>query len=170
MQYLNENSKKVVQRMDIVVQYAFEKINENAEEPILMAQMSGELILEHVKAEYAAYLENAELGKEDWEFVRKYVLLARAAMEEGYVPSYTGMSGAMRIYNPLFEYYYDLVQLEHIEQIESALSRYETAQTFIDKKGICVYVENYLFNNDIDFTREDIQQIEARVAEIRAQM
>lgn len=169
--YTNEeNSKKVVQSMDILLKYSYEKLNENAETPILMAQVTGEMMLEYVRAEYEAYLADNSLGKEAWDTVREYILLARAAMEDGYVPSYVGMATAMRFYNPLFDYYYDLVQLEHIEQIESALSRYETAKTFIDKKGICVYVETYLSENDIDFTREDIQAIQARVAEMRAQV
>ena len=169
--YTNEeNSKKILQCVDILKEYAYELLNTDPENPILIEDVTGEMLLSYVVAEYEAYLEDDTLSITAWEYARKYVLIARAAMEEGYVPTYSGLSVALRFYNPLFAYYYDLVQLDHIEQIERALSRYETAQTFIDKKGIFIYVETYLAENDIDFTREDIQAIQLRVDAIRAQI
>lgn len=169
--YTNEeNSKKVIQVVDILMQYGYELLNTDPDNPIVMDDVTGEKVLEYVKAEYDAYLADNTLDTTAWEYVRKYVLIARAAMEEGYLPSYSGLAAALRFYNPLFVYYYDLIQLDHIKQIENTLSRYESAQTFIDKKGIYLYIETYLIENDIDFTREDIQAIQARVEEIRLQI
>ncbi len=165
-----ENAKKIVQAVEILRQYGYELLNTDPENPIVIGDVTGEKVLDYVKAEYDAYLADNTLETPAWDYVRKYILIIRAAMEEGYVSTYSGVAQAIVFFDPLFVYYYDLIQLDHIEQLESALSRYETAQTFIDKKGIFLYVDTYLFENDIDFTREDIKAIQERVEAIRLQI
>lgn len=164
------NSEVAVKCINLVKEYALALLNEKNGTELTLADLTGEMVLEYVKAEYAAYEADPTVGKPAWDYIRKYILMARASMEDGYVESADGLAFALTFYEPLFNYYYKLVQIDHVSHLNETLARYETASTFIDKKGICTYVENYLVENDINHNLEDIIAIKERVAVIKAEI
>ena len=164
------NSSVAIQCIDLVKEYALKLLNKAEDTEVTLEALAEEL-LTYVKAEYDAYLADPTAEKPAWDYVRRYILMARASMPDGgYDENYGGLADAKTFYDPIFDYYYDLVQLEHVAHLNETLARYESATTYIDKKGICTYVENYLVENDIDHTREDIAAIKERVDAISAEI
>lgn len=55
-------------------------------------------------------------------------------------------------------YFYELIQNEHIKVITAQLESFKTSATYIEKVGICSYINNYIADNDdsIDYDREEI--------------
>ena len=82
-----------------------------------------------------------------------------------YDVAHTGFETAKAVFDLAHEYFWNELQNEHIELLTAKLDSYnEAGKLYIDKAGICTYVERYFEINaiDIDFESEEIKSIIAR--------
>ena len=170
------NAKKIVLGVRLYKEYIVNIFNEQikaqtpvGELPKLMKlyELTSDKVFEYILKEKAD--EEAGLIAEAtaWEYVRSYSLTVARAVKEGYNTAYEGVDEALAFNEKIYAYFYNLLQEEHIQHLTETLARYETAQTYVDKLGVCTYIENYIATQDIDTTRADVIVFIERVAEIR---
>ena len=170
------NAKKIVTGVRMYKEYILSIFNEQikaqtpvGELPSLMklSELTSDMVFDYILDEKAA-VEAGELTEAvAWEYVRTYSMIAARAHKEGYDETYDGVEAAVAFNNEIYGYYYSILQVEHVAHLTETLSRYENAQTYVDKLGICTYIENYIATQDMDRTREDVSVLLARVGEIR---
>ncbi len=76
--------------------------------------------------------------------------------------SVEGFGEAMAHYERINSYFYEKLQLEHVSTLEAKLNSVINSDSYIERSGACTYVNNYLIANDVDTSREDIQNIIAK--------
>lgn len=173
------NSKKVVVGVRTYKEYILNIFNEEikAQTPVgelpslvKISEITSDMVLDYILEEKAAAEAVEDGAAPAWDYVRNYSSLAARAEKEGYDESYDGVLEAIEFNREIYAYFYDLLQEEHVAHLTETLSRYESAQTYVDKLGICTYIDNYIAAQDIDTSREAIVALIARVAEIRASL
>ena len=93
----------------------------------------------------------------NYDYIDKYILIIRSVVSENnYDPEYTGVGEYLEVYNEINEYFYANLQKHHVDVIKERLDQYPKTQSYIEKKGICVYIDNYLKNNDVDLENAEI--------------
>ena len=100
----------------------------------------------------AAWVENAE-------YINKYIVIIRDTLKMDYDADYEGLSEALAIYEPINAYFYGILQKQHVEIISAELAKFETANSYIEKMGICAYITRYVSKNDIDENNEEIKAL-----------
>ncbi len=81
---------------------------------------------------------------------------------EGVDESIEGYETAKLIFDQIHAYYWEKTQSEHVQLLSAKLATYNVAgSSYIDKAGICTYVENYIDKNyaDIDFDNAEIARL-----------
>ena len=98
----------------------------------------------------------AELGVkalENYDYVDAYMTVIRNLVNaEAYVPEVEGIDSALEIFNILDEIFFNRLQGIHYSVIKAQLDKYAMTSSYIEKAGICAYVENYIINNAVDMT------------------
>ena len=82
-----------------------------------------------------------------------------------YDADYEGFASAKKVFDLAHDYFWNKLQAENIAHLTEKLDSYNEAdKLYIDKAGICTYVDRYLEFNavDIDFDNETIKSIIAR--------
>ncbi len=114
---------------------------------------------------------------EEWEdeanqaYINKYLVLIRDFLREDengelkYDPGIDGVSEAIACYKPINDYFFGLMQLDHVEVFEEQLARYAKTEAYIEKMGICAYLRSYITKNkyDIDMNNSDIKSCIGRL-------
>ena len=99
-----------------------------------------------------AYYE-ALLNKANTEFdlVEPYITVVRKIVASGnYDEKMDGVKEALVIFELLDEPVYSTLQAQHIEIIKAQFEKYAATASYIEKAGICTYVENYIITNNVD--------------------
>ena len=82
-------------------------------------------------------------------------------VEGEYDPEYQGFKSAMVIYNDVNDYFWENLQQEHVSVLKERLDQYNHKDsTYIERAGICTYVDRYLEINEgyVDYSHEDIKK------------
>lgn len=116
-----------------------------------------------INAEYqngASYEATESFWKANYDYINKYVLVIRQIVSSAsYDPTYEGVGDAIATYNTMDAYFYELLQREHCEVIGEQLAKYLLTDSYIEKLGICTFVNNYVEINDVDTSRDDISEL-----------
>ena len=111
----------------------------------------------------AQYTE--EEYEEKYEEINKYILVVRDLVTPNadgtlkYKTGYLGVTSAVRLYNKVNDFFYQKLQLEHIEKLSTELNKYLTLDSYIEKQGVCIYIRNYVATNDVDENNAEIRRI-----------
>ena len=107
--------------------------------------------------ELESYEDTEEFWNANYEFIERYVNIVRDVLKSGnYSAVYPDLDKTIEKYNVINEYFYEKLQEEHIAAIGPQLEKYPTTNSYIEKLGICTFVENYVASNDIDMTNETL--------------
>ena len=92
-------------------------------------------------------------------------------LAENYDPEYPGVDEAIAQFELVDEYFYELLQEEHIEIIGTQLARFAESDSYIEKVGICTYLDRYFANNsDINLELEEIQEFIYKLERYKAEL
>ena len=175
------NAKKIILCTDYYKEYVANRLNEKlaAETPEgqdytpwTKDSITITMVLDLVQTEYAAFLRGEIEEAADWMYVRRYCVYAERARNEGYDEQYAGLGTYLNYHAEVYAYYYDLIQEEHLLVLEEMLLKYNEAKTYVDKLGVCTYIENYIVKNSVNMERENdkVTTIATRLAEIKAEL
>ena len=114
--------------------------------------------------EFITGLENYEDTEEFWaanfEFIDKYTTIIRDIVNKGesaYDASVDGIAEALLKFEVIDSYFYNSLQDKHIALIKEQLDKYTKTNSYIEKLGICTYVNNYIATNGIDENDERLK-------------
>ena len=78
--------------------------------------------------------------------------------DQPYNPEYEGFAAAEVVYDSANEFFYAKLQKEFISDIKAKLDTYNSAEnSYIDKAGICTYVDLYIAENQKDFDPDNAE-------------
>ena len=111
------------------------------------------------------YIENptteAEIANnEDFDFIKSYVdLVSRIISRGDYNANYSSpekgtVDFAIQRFNSVKDYYYTILQQNHIDVITEQFELFAATSSYIEKKGIVSYIQRYLNQEDVDFSVE----------------
>ncbi|MBR5448015.1 MAG: hypothetical protein IKV40_06285, partial [Clostridia bacterium] len=122
--------------------------------------------------EMEGYQNTEEYWLANYDDVEFFVSIIRDIVSaENYDPTYPGIDAAMEQYELIDAYFYVLLQQEHIAIIGAQLDRFAASTSYIEKIGICTYVERYFASNgDIDLTLPEIQDFLYRLERYNAEL
>ena len=90
---------------------------------------------------------------------------------DNYDPTYPGIDEALLQYNLIDAYFYVLLQEEHKAIIGAQLDRFAESNSYIEKIGICTYLDRYFAtNNDIDLTLPEVQEFIYKLERYKAEL
>ena len=113
---------------------------------------------------YVAEFDESEY-EEKYEEINKYILIVRNLVtpnEDGslkYKTGYLGVSSAVKLYEKVNDFFYQKLQLEHIEKLSVEINKYTSLDSYIEKLGVCIFIRNYVATNDVDETNPEIRRI-----------
>lgn len=92
-------------------------------------------------------------AKERADYVDPYLTAIRSIVNsKAYDEDVEGIDEALVIFELLDDLFFDIIQSEHFAVIKAKLDRFTVADSYIEKAGICTFVENYINDNDVDMT------------------
>lgn len=107
--------------------------------------------------EMEGYEGTEEFWAANFDYINKYILIIRNIVRTGnYDPSYVGVTEAIEKFEEIDVYFYDILQAEHVVAISAQLAKYPLTNAYIEKLGICTFVDNYVASNDVDASNPDI--------------
>ena len=78
--------------------------------------------------------------------------------DQPYNPEYEGFAAAEVVYDSANEFFYAKLQKKFISDIKAKLDTYNSAEnSYIDKAGICTYVDLYIAENQKDFDPDNAE-------------
>ena len=99
-------------------------------------------------------------NNEQYKHIESYVKMIRNKISGGaYNPDYIAPDGttvvmAANKFEEMNEYYYGILQNEHIEVISEQFDKFVATDSYIEKKGIISFIQRYFNAEDVDFTVE----------------
>ena len=135
-----------------------------------------DLIAERVKLEnsgmiidcigFITSLEGYEATEEFWganiDFISMYVRIIREIVViNNYNADVEGVEDAIAAYYELDAYFYELLQQQHIDVISEQLQNYLATSSYIEKKGFCAYIADYVLENDLVIYNDNLSDIVA---------
>lgn len=112
--------------------------------------------------EMEGYEDTEEFWANNFDYINNYMLIVRSVLKSGeYDPEHEAeaLDAAIASFNVIDEYFYNILQEEHIAVIEEQLLKYPNTSSYIEKLGICAFVSNYIAANDIDLTNEKLASL-----------
>ena len=101
---------------------------------------------------------------ENYDKFNLYITYSRGVLASGaYNPDFAGFTEALAIYKPINDYFYAILQSEHVNALTEILAQYPKTDSYVAKLGICRSANNYLSNNDI---QEEHTEIAALIAQL----
>lgn len=92
-----------------------------------------------------------EAAKDNLDYANAYMMVIRNTIKaDNYDKTYAGLDEAIEVFDYLDTYFYQLVVEDQLEVIQAQLERYPLTNSYIDKVGICTYVEMYISENSVD--------------------
>lgn len=100
------------------------------------------------------YLEKlAILAEENADYVDPYMTAIRNIVNaEAYDASIEGIDEALEIFELLDEVFFKALQEVHYSIIKEQLDKYLLTDSYIEKAGICAFIENYIEKNAVDMS------------------
>lgn len=152
-----ENSRRIVDCLNFILDMKVEVYDEN-----------GNVVVKGYEATEEFWLAN-------YEYINTYVTIIRSVVSSGlYDADYTEdgqpISYYIEKYEPINAYFYELLQKEHLEHLVSQFDAFSSADSYIQKVGICNYIKNYVEDNDIDVTRKEFADILNKVKVYEAEL
>jgi hypothetical protein len=90
---------------------------------------------------------------ENVDFVSPYLdVISNIINNNDYDSSYDGVDAAIATYEKLDELFYQIIQTQHLAVVKEKLDRYVVSTSYIEKAGICTYIENYIEENHVNMT------------------
>lgn len=108
----------------------------------------------------ASYEDKKAFWDENYDYINKYILVIRGVIKN-YDNTVEGVEEALKVYDEINKYFFDRLQKEHVRVMQEQLDKYPLTDSYIEKKGICSFIEKYLKDNDIDETLDEIKAIKA---------
>lgn len=103
--------------------------------------------------EYANALKEAIQKNPD--YVNSYMVVLNAILTSGeYNEEFEGFAVAKEVYDFANKEFYTVLQNQYYAVIAENFERYAKTNSYIEKAGICAYVENYIKENSVDTTTE----------------
>lgn len=108
--------------------------------------------------ELEGYENTEEYWLEHYDDVEFYISIIRNIVSvDNYDPTYAGLDEALLQYEQVDAFFFELLQVSHIEIIGAQLDRFAESTSYIEKMGICQYLDTYFASNsDIDLTLPEI--------------
>lgn len=118
------------------------------------------------------YENTEEYWNENYEDVEFYISIIRDIVSvDNYDPTYAGIDEAILQYELIDAYFYELLQQEHIAIIGAELDKFVASKSYIEKIGICTYLDRYFATNtDINRELEEIKEFEYRLERYKAEL
>jgi len=118
------------------------------------------------------YENTEEYWNENYDDVEFYISIIRDIVSvDNYDPTYEGIDEALLQYELIDAYFYELLQQEHIEIIGAELDKFVASKSYIEKIGICTYLDRYFATNvDINRELEEIKEFEYRLERYKAEL
>ncbi len=95
---------------------------------------------------------------DNYEAIDKYLVIIRGVFGN-YDESYKGVDAAIEVYNDINAYFFEILQTEHIKVITEQLDKYSKTSSYIEKRGICAFIDKYKEDNDIDYTLTEVKNL-----------
>ena len=118
------------------------------------------------------YSDTEEFWAANFEDVEFYISVIRDIVSvNNYDPSYSGVSEAIAKYELIDSYFYKELQKNHISVIGTQLDKFAESSSYIEKIGICTYIERYFASNsDIDLSLPEIQEFLYRLDRYKVEL
>ena len=141
-----ENSRRIVDCLNFILDMKVESVDENGNVTV------------------KGYEDTEEFWLANYEYINTYVTIIRNVVSSGrYDATYTEdgkpISEYIEKYGHINAYFYELLQLEHLEHLQSQFESFIATDSYIQKVGICNYIKKYVEDNDIDTTRPEFAEI-----------
>ena len=118
------------------------------------------------------YENTEEYWNENYDDVEFYISIIRDIVSvDNYDPTCAGIDEALLQYEIIDAYFYELLQQEHIAIIGAELDKFVASKSYIEKIGICTYLDRYFATNvDINRELEEIKEFEYRLERYKAEL
>lgn len=124
---------------------------------------------------------NMYTTEEEWlanrEFMEEYLMLLKDIVfgvgtegEPLYDPEYAGIDAALAFYHESYDFFYALLQEEHIAYITELLELVKQTDAYIEKMGLIALAENYVLVQDINYEDERITDLLNDLETARAEL
>ena len=131
-----ENSEKIVDCMSFIESIVDDKT------------LSGEA--------YETALVNKAIEDANYDFVESYMAIIRRIRTSGeYVAETEGVERALRLADLIDAKFYVNLQTKHLAVLKEYIEKYSLTNSYIERLGVCMYLESYIAENDIDFTNPE---------------
>ncbi len=110
-------------------------------------------------------------AQENVDYVNGYMVAMRpVVVSEEYDEEYPGIEETLAVYNLLDEMFYKIVQEAHYVLLEEQIARYKATNSYIERAGICTYIENYIAANSVDILSQRGALINYTVSVYKAEL
>lgn len=122
--------------------------------------------------ELEGYENTEEYWLEHYDDVEFFISIIRDIVSiDNYDPTYPGIDEALVQYEEIDAFFFDILQTSHMEIISAQLDRFAQSVSYIEKMGICQYLDIYFASNsDIDLTLPEIQEFVYRHERYKEQL
>ena len=104
-------------------------------------------------AAYETALVNKAVEDANYDFVESYMAVIRRIRTSGeYIADAEGIARALYLADLIDAKFYVNLQTKHLAVLKEYTEKYSLTNSYIERLGICMYLENYIADNDIDFT------------------
>ena len=104
----------------------------------------------------AYYTELIAKARENYDYSETYLSIIRQIVKAGaYDDTVEGVAEALAVYEALDAEFAEIIKSTHYAVIKAELERYNKSNSYIEKAGICVYLENFIAENNVDLTDEE---------------
>ncbi len=126
-----------------------QEYEENARKLVQCVDAIELLVPDKTSANY--YDRIVKAAEENVDYVNKYMIVMREIINsDRYDEEYPEIDETLAIYKLLDAKFYEIVQTAHYEHIEERIARYKATNSYIERAGICTYIENYITENNVD--------------------
>ena len=119
----------------------------------LKTLVADESTFESTEAYYAEFIAKA---KDNYDYSETYLSIIRQIVKAGaYDETVEGIAEALVIYEVLDAEFAEIIKETHYAVIKAELERYNKSNSYIEKAGICVFLENFIAENNVDLTDDE---------------
>ncbi len=102
------------------------------------------------------WLDNADIINTYIGIVKPLALGTDSEGNPLYDTTYSGIDNAIRFFNEVYLFFYELEQDDHVAYIKGVLDNIRNTTSYIEKMGMTAAIQRYLDTNEIDYTDERI--------------
>ena len=103
----------------------------------------------------AYYADLVAKAKENYDYAETYLSIIRQIVKSGaYDDTVEGVAEALEVYSVLDAEFAEILRESQYAVIKAEIDRYNASNSYIEKAGICVFLENFIAENNVDLTDE----------------